>query len=202
MQMRQLPLATLGLAFGLWACTPSEDAEGDASASAPGAVAHSADDDRAVAELKSYRLTMDKVDKYYAAQRNLAQKAKTMSREEREQIEADASDENIDEWAASLERIAPVREAVRGAGLSVKEFAMITMALMQANMAAGVLEMRPNDNQDSLAREMNANMDNIRFVRQHRAELLRKDSVFAADMKRLGLDESGNPPEEDQDTEP
>ena len=53
--------------------------------------------------------------------------------------------------------------AIRGAGLSPREFTVITMAMMQTAMAARVAQMRRNDNQDSLIREMKANPDNVKF---------------------------------------
>jgi hypothetical protein len=44
-------------------------------------------------------------------------------------------------------------------------------ALLSASMASSIIQMRPNDNADSLAREMQANPKNIRFVREHEAEI-------------------------------
>ncbi len=64
--------------------------------------------------------------------------------------------------------------AIRQAGLSPREFTMITMAMMQTAMAAGVAQMRPNDNQDSLIREMKANPENVKFWKANEAELTQK----------------------------
>jgi hypothetical protein len=80
-----------------------------------------------------------------------------------------------------------MRDAIREAGLSSREYITATMAMVQAGMAASVLKMRPKDNQDSLIREMKANKDNVRFVQEHEAELNRKQQAMQAEMQRLGV---------------
>ena len=55
--------------------------------------------------------------------------------------------------------------------MSAREFGLLTMAYLQAGMASAVLAMRPNENQDSLAREMKTNMANIRFLQENQAAL-------------------------------
>jgi hypothetical protein len=135
---------------------------------------------------------MDKVDKLFAAQRNLGLKMKGMSPAERAAFDStDISDANasLDATAAKIDRLPPMRDAIREAGLSSKEYITATMAMMQAGMAASVLKMRPKDNQDSLVREMKANMDNIKFMQEHEAELTKKQQEMQAEMKRLGVGE-------------
>jgi hypothetical protein len=51
-----------------------------------------------------------------------------------------------------------------------------------------VLQTRPNANEDSLAREMNVNMDNVRFMREHDAELRQKQQALEAEMQAMGLE--------------
>ena len=166
-------------------------AEGGAAA-VPAAASGGHDD---LADVTRYELTMDKIDKYYAAQRNIALKAKAMSPAEREAFKAGS---DADDGGASLEDMArkiegnPVLSAsVREAGLSAREFSTITMAMLQAAMASSVLQMRPNDNQDSLAREMKANPANIRFMKENERALTQKQNEFQAEMKRLGVGEEG-----------
>jgi len=53
-------------------------------------------------------------------------------------------------------------------------------------MAASVLKMRPNDDQDSLVKSMNANMDNVKFVQEHEAEITAKREAME---KELGTPE-------------
>ena len=79
--------------------------------------------------------------------------------------------------------------AIRKAGLSHEEYATITLALLQAGMAEAVLAMRPNDNQDSLAREMQVNPRNLVFMRENKDVLTRKGEALAAEMKAAGLTE-------------
>ena len=84
-----------------------------------------------------------------------------------------------------------MRDGLREANLSSREFATLTMAMLQAGMAASVLQMRPNDNQDSLAREMKASMENIRFLRENEAELTRRQQELESELREMGaLDES------------
>ena len=161
------------------------------TASAPGAASS---DDGDLSDVQSYRLTMDKVDKYLAAQRNLGLRMKSMSPEEREALKARADAESDTDGGESLDAMArridaepALASAVREAGLSTREYAVLTMALVQSSMAAGVLKTRPNENQDSLVREMKANTENVRFIQQNEAELQRKQQALAEEMKRLGV---------------
>lgn len=182
----------LGL-LALAACSKGSESgtATEQSASATAGAAKSADDQ--LAEVSEYRLTMDKFDKYIAAQRNIMLKAAAMSPAERAAVEArnenkDNSNESIDAMAKTFESEPLMKDAVRQAGLSTREFALITMSLMQTGMAAGVAKMRPNDNQDSLIREMKANPANVKFLRDNEAELTRKQTALAAEAKRLGVE--------------
>ena len=190
---RRLALVALGL-MTLVACSKKDSASESASASTSGTPAASnntANED--LADITKYRLTMDKIDKYLAAQRNLAQKAKELTPAQRAALEArneNSGDPNqsMDEMVRRIEKEPIMVDAIKDAGLSPREFMMITMSMMQTAMAASVAKMRPNDNQDSLIREMKANPDNIKFYNQNEAEITRKSTALAADMKKLGMD--------------
>ena len=189
----RLALVALGL-MTLTACSKKDSASESASASTSGTPAASnntANED--LADITKYRLTMDKIDKYLAAQRNLAQKAKELTPAQRAALEArneNSGDPNqsMDEMVRRIEKEPIMVDAIKDAGLSPREFMMITMSMMQTAMAASVAKMRPNDNQDSLIREMKANPDNIKFYNQNEAEITRKSTALAADMKKLGMD--------------
>jgi hypothetical protein len=185
MPMRRALLAALLISAA--ACGSKDDAA-PAGAAASEAPASSGDD---LADISSYKLTMDKMDKFYAAQRNMAVKAKAMSPAEREALKQDddAGDGSVDDFARKIESTPAMRDAVREAGLSPREFALLTMSAVQSGMAAAVLKMRPNDDADSLAREMKANMDNIRFMQENEAELTRKQQALQAEMKQMGIDQ-------------
>ncbi len=180
--------------LGLAACGKGDEsgAAAEAGSSAPTASPQSADEQ--LAELGDYRLSMDKFDKYIAAQRNIMLKARDMSPSAREAMEArndarDNSNATIDDMVRNVESEPMMTAAVREAGLSPREFALVGMAFMQTAMAAGVVKMRPNDNQDSLIRAMKASPENVKFLRDNEAEVTRKQTALQAEMKRLGLDD-------------
>jgi len=179
----------------LAACAGSDAGNAGASTAAvqSGAAASPASADGDLGDITSYRLTMDKLDRYFAAQRNMARKAKAMSPAEREALKESRSgdgDVSLDEMVRSIERTTPMNDAIREAGLSAREFSLIAMSMLQSGMAAAVLKMRPNDDQDSLAREMKASIANIRFFQEHEAELTRKQQALQAEAKAMGLDEN------------
>ena len=176
------------LAGLLSACGGSQDDEAGAG---EGATTGNSQTDADVADIKDYRLTMDRMDKFFQAQMNVALAAKQMSPEQREAMEMEESsaDATLEEMTDRIEKNPPFRDAIRKAGLSPREYVTLSLAYVTSAMAAGVLQMRPNDNQDSLARAMDANLENIRFLQENRAELEKKQKAFEAEAKRLGLTE-------------
>ena len=186
------PLRPLALLLVV-ACSTKDAAPAADSGAAPAtsSTAAARQGDADLADVASYRLTMEKIDRYYAAQRNVATRMQAMSPAERAALDStdsgDNDDQSLDGIAAKIERVPVMAAAVREAGLSPREFATITMAMLQSAMAASVLQMRPNDNADSLVREMKANMDNIRFMRENEAALKQKQDAMAAEMKRMGV---------------
>ena len=180
----------------LAACSKSDDS---AALSADTTVAPVASNNTAGEDLEDvarYQLTMAKYDKYLAAQKNLALKAKSLSPAEREAMNTrqegrDNSGANLDEMAKNIESEPLMAAAIREAGLSPREFAVLTVSIMQSAMAAGVAKMRPTDNQDSLIRAMKANPANVKFFNDNEAELTRKQKELEAEMKRLGMDSDG-----------
>jgi hypothetical protein len=145
-----------------------------------------------LADVTNYRLSMDKIDKYIAAQKNIGAKAASLTPAQREALQArndDTSDPNasLNDMVKRIEAEPMMVSAIRDAGLSPREFTMITISMMQTGMAAAVLKMRPTDNQDSLIREMKANPDNIKFYNANEAEITRKAKEVEAEMKKLGI---------------
>lgn len=183
--------------LALGACSKGDDGAAGSSAgsSTPSGSSQSADDQ--LAELGEYRLSMEKFDKYVAAQRNIMVKAGQLSPAERAAMEArgdsrDNSNASMDDMVRNVESEPLMKEAVREAGLSPREFALIGMAYMQTAMAAGIAKMRPNDNQDSLIRAMKANPENVKFILDNEAELTRKQKALEAEMKKLEPAEEGS----------
>ena len=134
------------------ACASDADTAADTGAAAPSAAASTGDD---LADVSAYELTMDRIDRYFAAQRALAVRIKDMSPAEREAFDvASDADASLDDMARRYESSPTMVAALDEAGMSAREFALSTMAIVQSGMAAAVLQMRPEANQDSLMREM------------------------------------------------
>lgn len=170
----------------------------DTGAAAATQSGSSASNEPELADITSYRLTMPKIDQWLQVQRNAATAIAAMSPAERAAYRAreeQADDEkDADDMVRRLDSDPLMSKAVRDAGLSTREFALITMSVIQSGMAAAVLEMRPNDNQDSLVREMKANMENVRFMREHRQEMEQKRKAMEAELRAAGID-----PDADED---
>ena len=177
------------LVLGAAACSSGDDAAPAASTTTTADAPASSGDD--ATDIREYELTMDRMDRLYAAQRNIAVAVHGMTPAEREAMEnTDMADASLEEFASGIERNPKIRQALAEAGIEPREYATATMAMVSAAMAASVLQMRPDDNQDSLVREMNANMDNIRFLREHEAELAQKQQELEAELRAMGaLDE-------------
>lgn len=184
-------LAALTLAL---ACGGTDDAaagdEGASTSSAPAASGASGND---LADVTNYRLTMADFDKFYAAQKNVALKMKALPAAERERLQQqhDAEevpdDETIDQLAARIGKDPLMKQGIEEAGLTTRQFALLSLSMMQTGMAEAVLAMRPKDNQDSLMREMKVNPENVKFYREHKAELEQRQKAAQEEMKKLGL---------------
>ena len=182
-------LTSAALALAATACSGDDtDAADSAAGDSPAAAPATGDD---LTDVSNYRLTMDKVDRYFDAQLAIARRVKDLSPEERAPLEemGSSADASLDDMARRLESHPAMRDGLREANLSPREFATMTMAMVQAGMAASVLQMRPNDNQDSLAREMKASMDNIRFMRENEAEIVRRQQELQAQLREMGVTE-------------
>jgi len=188
---RSFPLLVAAVA-SVSACSKDKTDATPAAAAASGSQAPSAQVEADLADVTNYRLSMDKIDKYIAAQKNIGAKAASLTPAQREALQArndDTSDPNasLNDMVKRIEAEPMMVSAIRDAGLSPREFTMITISMMQTGMAAAVLKMRPTDNQDSLIREMKANPDNIKFYNANEAEITRKAKEVEAEMKKLGI---------------
>jgi hypothetical protein len=171
------------LVLGTLACAGGDDTAADGAART--SEANGSGD--VATDVASYELTMDRIDRMYDVQRNLAMAMKDMSPAEREAFDASVDPgESMDEMVRNLESNAVMKEALDDAGMSARDYVTGMFAMMQAGMAAAVIEMRPNDDADSLVREMNASMDNVEFMQQNRAELERKQQELEAELRAAG----------------
>lgn len=124
-------------------------------------------DDADLRELSRYSLTMTDVRKFAAANAELAKHPKAAQDEDEEAGGGDG--ESLDEMAARIGRIPEARKAIEGAGLTVRQYAVITMALFQAAFAQYAVEQGADINK--VAKDAGVNPANIRFVKEHKAEL-------------------------------
>jgi hypothetical protein len=184
------------LCLALGACRDSgemPDTGGAGSVPAAEGTAPASDTERDLRDLAAFDLTMERVDRYYAAQRNIMLAWRDMTPAQREAAELSVGDDDdMDAMVAKVNSNPIVARAVRDAGLSAREYTMTVMALFQASMAAAVAGTRPELDQDSIAREMKANPRNVAFMREHQAELTRRQEAFQSEMEALGATEDDN----------
>jgi len=191
-----LPQAALALILALLVLPACGGREGDdaaatdlgeeSTAESEGTTSGDAADLRALGD---YELTMEKVNRYFAANRNITRATANMTPEEREALSADANTASLDDIVARIEGNATMRRAIESAGLSVREFATITLAMFQAGMAQAALAMQPGTDADSLARATEMNPANIRFMQEHQAELMQRQQEMQAAMEQQGATE-------------
>ena len=180
-------VAVFAMALALFTgCADSSDTAVADSAAGIGAGAASADASGDLRTLANYDLRMEQVNKYYAAFRSIGAAMQGMTPQQREQLDMNANDANLDGYIARLEGQPVINSAIRDAGLSAREFALILWSMLQSGMASAVMQMQPNADKDSLARAMEVNMDNVDFMREHEAELRQKQEALQAELERLG----------------
>ena len=187
--------ALLLLLLALAACdandADTDSADADTSAAATTTPAAAATDD--VEALRDYDLTMEKLDGLFEAQLAMARVASRMTPAEREALAQQSSNSqnaSIDDMVANIERNPPFRDALSEAGITPRDYAMTTAAMMQASMAMAVLQMRPNDDPDSLTRAMDTNPGNVRFIQENMEEITRRQEAATAEIERLLPDEA------------
>lgn len=190
--VRRLRLFAFGLLV-LGACSKKDDAATATGAGETNAPAANRAAEEDLADISKYRLSMEKFEKYLEASKNIGLKAKSLTPAQRaamEQRNENSSNANasLDEMVRNVEKEPIMVDAIKAAGLSPREYMMITMSFMQTGMAAAVAKMRPNDNQDSLIRSMQANPDNVKFYNEHEAEITAKTKALEAEMKKLGIE--------------
>src|SRR5687768_3151062 len=139
---RFLHCSIVATIFSFAACSKADDGATPAAANTPATAAQVAQGEEDLADIGEYRLTMDKFDKWLAAQRNVALKAKGMSDAEKaafaQQNEGNNNNASIDDMARAVSSNPVMNQAVRDAGLSPREYALVMMSFIQTGMAAAV----------------------------------------------------------------
>jgi len=135
--------------------------------------AHSANGgDADLRELSNYQLTMADIHKLAAANANLA-KHPNVDQDD------DDEDESLDEMTVQIESNPIARKAVEAAGLSARKYVVITMVLFQASFAQYAVEQGADPGK--VAREAGVNPANIRFIKEHKAELEKMKNLRSGD---------------------
>ena len=176
--------ALFALALLAGACGKKADSKGDANvpdvsaagdAKVPDVAAAgvpdvaSGSDDADTREIARYQLTMADLrkwavasEKYHAYLRQHPELAKDNDKESK-------ADDSLDEIEARVERLPEVRRLIESAGLGVRQFAVISFALLQASV--GHMLVQQGQSPDSVAREFGIHPANLRFVKENEAEL-------------------------------
>jgi hypothetical protein len=145
-----------------------------------GEQAHSATrGDADLRELSRYQLTMADVRKFAAANANLAKQPKVEQSDDDAEAEDEGDNESLDDMAARIESNPIARKAVEAAGLSARQYVVITMALFQASLAQYAVDQGADPGK--VAGETGVNPANIRFVKEHKAELEQMKDLRSGD---------------------
>ena len=142
-----------------------------AGEAAPSSVSGSGDAD--LSEIRDYELSMGDVEKWGEANHALQRLAEA-NPELATALESDdenGADQSLDGIAQRIESVPQAREVIEDAGLNAREYAVITFALFQAGMAQYAVEQ--GQDLEQVARDMQVNADNIRFMQEHREEIER-----------------------------
>lgn len=186
MTIRKFFIFALLLTFA--ACSKDADTAREEPGTAAAANEQAEED---LADLTKYDLSMGKMDEYFQTMRHMAAEIKTMTPAEREAMEM-KNDNNatLEQMIEQAENNKVVKDATRKAGSSPREYVLTSLSYFTSAMAMSVLQMQPNANQDSLMREMKVNPDNVKFIKEHEAELTTKYKAMEAEMKALEPEDS------------
>lgn len=131
---------------------------------------HSAPNDADLRELSRYELTMSDFRKYAAATASLAKHVKTQDEYADEELVDDVADaESLDDMAARIGRTPETRKAIESSGLTVRQYMVISMALLQATFAQYAVDQGADP--AKVAKDAGVNPANLEFVKEHRAEI-------------------------------
>jgi hypothetical protein len=135
-----------------------------------GPPAHAASSDADLRELTRYTLTLPDLRKYSAANEALTKLPKPAEKEEDADSDDESNDsESLDDMVKRMESVPGARKSIEGAGLTVRQYAVITMAIFQAAFAQFAIEQGADP--AKVAKDAGVNPANIRFVKEHKAEL-------------------------------
>lgn len=176
------------------ACGGDADTDARPAASSPpaaGGARLGGSSDADVAEVSGYRLTMDAVRRMHQAQLAIYQ-AMQQNPELAQLASMEAEEFSLDAVEERFSSVPEIRQAIEGAGLSVREYGVIMVALFQASFAQASLEMGAP--RDSVLASTDMNPDNLDFVGEHRDELRRLQEELAVAAREAGGDTPSRQP--------
>lgn len=154
------------------ACGNGDDAERQqdvpASRTSSPDISSSSQVEGEMAEVADYRLSMDAVERWHEAQRNVYRQAES-NPELVQYLDVDLDDPSLDDLEDHYASIPEANDAIEDAGLEVREFVLITFALYQATTAQQLIAMGLE--QDSVVNELNLHLADLEFARQNRTRL-------------------------------
>lgn len=154
------------------ACGNGDDAERQqdvpASRTSSPDISSSSQVEGEMAEVADYRLSMDAVERWHEAQRNVYRQAES-NPELVQYLDVDLDDPSLDDLEDHYASIPEANDAIEDAGLEVREFVLITFALYQATTAQQLIAMGLE--QDSVVDELNLHPADLEFARQNRTRL-------------------------------
>lgn len=116
--------------------------------------------DQDAAEISAYALSVAGLEKYRQATTNLAQLGEALS----QNCDEDQGDPSLDVMVAEVRGIPGAAEAIESAGIPVREYVVLTWAMIQAGFAAWGLDQPGGELPPGVS------MANVEFFRAHEAE--------------------------------
>lgn len=119
-------------------------------------------------ELRDYTLTLEELQRWGTAAAALARIGREHP-ELKDRLSMNASDASIDAFAARLEAVPAVRDAIEAEAFSPREYAVVTYVVVQAMLGQAAIEQGMSA--DAVAAKAGINPENLTFVRDHQAEV-------------------------------
>jgi hypothetical protein len=122
--------------------------------------------------LRQYTLSMSNLQKLRQAMLNLKAYVKAHPGDTTWDAGADDPNQTLLESARKLDAIPPMKAALNQAGLTSRDYVLMTMAYFQAAMLAGVQDAQAQAHKPAPIKiPYNMNPANLEFVRAHKAEI-------------------------------
>ena len=126
----------------------------------PGTALAQGASDQDAAEISAYALSVAGLEKYRQATTNLAQLGEALS----QNCDEDQDDQSLDAMAAEIRGIPGATEAIESAGMPVREYVVLTWAMVSAGFAAWALDQPGGELPPDVS------MANVEFFRAHETE--------------------------------